>query len=626
MGVFPEKYFNGIAIFYDTFNKLLPIPMVVLMALVGLLLLLSNFSSEQRSNVKTYFAGFIYLVLAMRFGTIFIKILFSINYFFVDLVYSILSSNGIHIGRFVDTIWGDKNGFDTITSQGGLGIALLVFCATFMTFLLNYQYAIRMIMLSIMILLFPVVIIGLIFPSKRQAFALWVSEVVSQIYVQTAHAIALGLFFYMRHYMQDISFWIIIAYFFGLPMIVGVVQKFMNSLWGIPSGGNSMMNGLNAMTGVAALMSAGRMVSSLRGKGGNSKLEDFKGNNDKGINDRLNLSDDTTPSLGKGSSIGKGTMPLSNGSKGSSFIGKMAKGATKMAGATTGAMLGAGLSTMATGNPMMGLAAGGMLGGNLGGRIGDGVSSLTTAPIDLIKDSRDLMKENEGMSFGEALKERVGFQDASQLFDPQQAGQIGQNLAGTPGKMIGQALARGNQAANFLSGGKYGQNSVSTLQNLDQLKQKRETALANYQNAQPMLNTAKLQKEQAQSKYGKGSSYHNGLAQRFEQAREHYDTQKLKLDSLNKEKSPMEYKTQSHIVNQAKNEMNTSLKDMNTPHPDLRSAVEHFSEIQSSYSGYQLEAQQITDSINQFYKDNTANANLDRMEELRTERKSRGEL
>ncbi|HWO75545.1 MAG TPA: hypothetical protein VNM69_06435 [Bacillus sp. (in: firmicutes)] len=611
LGVFPEKYFNGIATFYDFFRSLLPIPAVVLLAGAGLLLLIQGFSSENRANAKTYLAGFIYFVLVMRFGTIIFEILFGINYFIVDAVWSLLKENEIPVGRFLDTIWGGKEGFEELTGFGGLGIALMVFCAVFMTFVLNYQYSLRMIMLSVMIIMFPFVMIGLIFPTKRQALSLWVHEVISHIFVQAAHAIALGLFFYMRHHINEISFWLLLSYFFGLPTIVGAVQSVTGSVLGVPTGGgNRMLNGFNSMMGITALMSAGRMVNTLRGKKDGGVLD--KGGDKMEQMDRKGEASDRLQSpldLEKGNKTKGSAIGYSNGkaksygvdgritNHGSTLMGNAIRKTAQVVGGVGGAVGGAAISTMMTGNPVTGAAVGGALGGATVGKVGARIGSAVDGTTNLIQDAKD-----NNVEFIDAFKNRIGYEDKSQLFDPKQAAMIGENIAGTPGRVLGAALGHGNQMANKVLGDRYGAESIQTIDDLNRVKNERQEALQTYQAIQPQLATAKLQKDQAQAQYGKGSAYHNNLVTDYEQAKSSYQLEQSKLSQIDKQHNPVAYKMQQEKVDTAKQDMLTKQQAMNTPHEQLKSAVENYNSLQSQSLGFQTKVQEADQAIQSFYK------------------------
>lgn len=260
-GVFPIKFFEGIAMFYDAFQTILPIPLAALLVLAGFILLLNSVNSENRTTFKDYLVGIIFTIAALRFGHYVWGLLFDINYFIVDLVWVTLIENGIPTGRFLNTLWGDELPLNTIKS---LGLAIIVFIGWFVTFILNYQYAMRMIVLGVLILMFGIVVLALIFPSRREALTLWFHEFTSQIFIQAAHALTLGLFFFARDAMSELSFWIVLAFLFGLTYVSTLVQKFVGSFTGVHTA-SGVRGGIGTAMGMYTIANLGKILRTAGG-------------------------------------------------------------------------------------------------------------------------------------------------------------------------------------------------------------------------------------------------------------------------------------------------------------------------------------------------------------------------
>ena len=403
LGVFTDDYFDGIALIYDTIHSLLPIPLVMMLALGGLVLLFDVLNADTRSKFKEYILGAIFVVVLFRFGHLLWEFIFRINYFIVDLVWVTLNDNGIYTGRFLNVIFGTDLDLGMIQS---LGTALLALVAFFMTFVLNFQYTMRMISLSVLIFTFPIVTLSLIFPSRREAMNIWIHEFTSNVFIQAAHALALGLFFYLRHTLNgDVSFWVLCVFLFGLPSIVFMVQKIVGAFTGVQGSGGGAMGNFGQALGIASLMNMTRMVQRTRGKNVSSHSSDGTtgSQGDASSNNRSNNAlggnhpNIQSRALNKGSKV-----PMSDGSHGryggvrrgignrlDHMRGVMQaavaseKGQTLIQGGKDVARVGAkvGLvaaggaaSAMATGNAGSGIMAAHMVGGNL---FGSGASDGT---------------------------------------------------------------------------------------------------------------------------------------------------------------------------------------------------------------------------------------------------------
>lgn len=371
LNIFPEKFFDGIAKFYDFFIGLLPVPMVLALVFTGLGLMVSMMiSPERRTKVKEVLFGIVVMVTLIRFAPWAWEWIIYLNYVVVDGVYAVLSENGVEVKTFLGTIWA-KDAYEDITDVENLGIAVMIVAGLFMTFILNYQYMIRMITLAILILIFPFVLISTIIPSRRSALNLWFAEFTSNVFLQAAHALILGIFFFFRTNMADLGIWIVLVMFFGFPAMVDVVRRGIYSLTGEGNGGG-MRHSLSNMSGLGSMVAIASMAKSLnKGKAKETSLENA------GTGSRvaeLNASANQKGEVGQGNT--GGSIPLSSGlsGKGSSSASGTASnlaaiskpsqlaGVAKKAGAGAAigglAVAGAAISTMATGNGRSGATTG----------------------------------------------------------------------------------------------------------------------------------------------------------------------------------------------------------------------------------------------------------------------------
>lgn len=574
-GVFPEKYFSGILMLYEGFEKITPIPIVVLISLMGLLLLFSNFTGDDRSKIKDYLLGALYVVVALRFGIEIWNIMFDINYFLIDLVYQTATNNGVNISRFLDTIWGDQDSYNKIIEFQSLGLAILVFLAFCMTFVLNYQYALRMITLSILFLIFPIVLIGLMFPSRRHAFALWVHETASQIFMQFAHAVALVLFFYLTQNVENISFWLIFAYFFGLPVVVSLVQKVVGAFTGIQSGGGGVMSNMGSMLGFAAMSNMGRIFSGIRGKqksegtgsdggGFNSKKQDpLIGPKESMLNSE-NVTGNKIPITNGKQNPLNGRIPNNKSSATKRVMPSFLKGSAMFAGAMTAGAT----SAMVTGNFSPGAAVGSKMVDKLGSKVGKPLSNKND-------------KKND--PFGE------GFINPSSIDLTQMKTGPGEHLNDNPNNLVGEfKLPITTDTSN-------------TPKNISELQNELKNVQMNRKHLDQPIQHAKERLEKAQAQYGKGSAYHNQLVSNFASAKQEYQQANSALSKINQKEQPQAYQQQSLLVNQLKGQMEHHQQMVNTPHPDIQNAQQNLSTLTKQAKNYDKAIQDYKNQISSAY-------------------------
>jgi len=308
-GIFPEGIYKGIAIFYEEFNGAIPAPIIALLTLGGFLLMLDVFKgNSQRSQVKEWLLGLVMAILAMNFGSTLWGLVIGLNDILVSGVYQLLTSNGIQVTSFISTIW-NTGSTESIFEAKNLLVALIVLCACLTTFTINYQYMLRMIMLGVLIVLFPIVVVLLVMPSKRSAIGQWFNLFASNVFLQTAHAIALGLFFFFLKYAEGFDFWLVLVMFFGLPTVTDLVQRFIGMALGEGSGGGLATSAKN-ISGASSIMGLTMLGKNMLGGKNSSnaiKSEGRKGVDhglaNSAINDATNKAPTANAPIGKG--IGK---------------------------------------------------------------------------------------------------------------------------------------------------------------------------------------------------------------------------------------------------------------------------------------------------------------------------------
>lgn len=309
-GIFPNALFEGVAAIYDMFVGLLPIPILVILVGAALFLVFDIMrSTDTRSSMKEHILGVIFAVVLIRFGHLLWDWIIFINNFIVDAVYIVLSNNGIHVTSFLATIW-DPTSTDKVTSSPSFMVAIIVLLAAFTTFSINYQYMVRMLTLGMLIVLFPAVILAVVMPSRRNVLNLWFSIFVSQVFTQAAHAISLGLFFFLLKNADQLAFWLVFAMFFALPMLSDLVQRIVSAFTGEGFGGGlkTSLSNASGITGLMAIATLSKGVLSSSKNQSNKSTSVKEGNHSSMTNSSSMANTSSNNASNTSSSMNNGIM------------------------------------------------------------------------------------------------------------------------------------------------------------------------------------------------------------------------------------------------------------------------------------------------------------------------------
>jgi hypothetical protein len=544
LGIFPSGLFDGIASFYNVFTDLIPIPIFVLLTLGGLFMLFDMIKSpENKTRAKEMILGLIVAALLLRFGHIAWEWIIDINYFIVDGIYVTLKAAGIHVTSFISTVW-DPKSTDDVMKSPSFTSALLVVCALFMTFSLNYQYMMRMIILAMLIIMFPFVLISCIIPSRRSVLNTWFTQFVSQVFIQSAHAFGLGIFLFALAKADSISFWLVLTMFFAMPAMTDIVQRFVGEFTGEGGGGGFGRSMANA-SGASSLMAVGMMAKNLAGRQSKGKVG-AQGNTDASISPSDGTPsnyDNTQPvnSFNKGTNEGVGSVPVSNGlgntgrprgiARAASSISKTGKKMannpklgklSKLAAVGGMGMIGSMAGTMTTGNgtkgAMVGAGAGlgaSSIGGTIKGKVGKG--------FQLGGEIAQSKAQDQGLF--DLTKQRLGYHDRTQLSDPTEMRRMGEELlGGRLGSTLGQAAGQASYYGNLLgkNHSESANDSYETVNNkrdldwsvnqqeqqIGHLNQAQKSAKNDYLLTQSTYGEGHLKTKQAKSTYEKANSNH----------------------------------------------------------------------------------------------------------------------
>lgn len=382
LGVFDTGMTEAIDALYSVFELFLPFPLIIALLLIGGLMLYRGMTADGRTDAKDYVKAFIVALLSLRFGYYLWTFVAYLVNTFTDIIWATLEAFGVKGNLFLNMIWGTGlEGYQNLVSMQGLAIAAIVVSATLMTFALNYQYAVRSIMLMVLVVLFPVACTLTVFPRFRHSLQIWWEEFVSNMILPVAHAVALGLFFLLLHFSSlGVSVWIIIAYFFGLPTVTNLVRK----LVGTAESSGGRWGSMAGIAGLAGIASLGKMLK--------PKKAAFASQN-TGTEGKVTIADDEQ--LPPSESVSGNRSFLSPKNLINS-AGKVAGFGLKAAGAMTGYAVGA-----MAGNASAGTMIGGLIGGGAGkGAAWAGGAAAQTSAWAAHKTSQGLSAAKQRLNQG----------------------------------------------------------------------------------------------------------------------------------------------------------------------------------------------------------------------------------
>lgn len=640
-GIFPNGIFKGINQFNKILTDLLPLPIMIIFVGGGLLLLVDLIRSEaSRSKLKEMLLGLIFVVVMVRYGHMAWGFIVDINYVIVDSVYLGLKSAGIDVVRFTNTIW-DTSQFDSLTSSKSFGVALMILAAVGMTFVLNYQYAMRIIQMGILLVMFPVVLLSAIMPSRRNILNTWFVQFSSHVFIQSGHAIALGLFFYSLANSAEISFWLIMAMLFGLPAMADVVNRLVSGFFGEGMGGGIGTSAGN-MSGISGFMAIASMGKTIAGGGKHkaksdmmeSPLREDKGSSIGGknlISPQISTSSISSEggatSAPIGSSVqtrsdrhtsqgGSGLSALSTLAKGTASAGKklatsnVAKAGIRGAGVIGAAGAGAIVGTMVTGKANTGA----LIGSQLGKPLGQAGNYVFNKAGKGIEQTGEMLRGRLDMKQGKVdnpniyTNERLGYTDQAQLYDRQEMGRMGEELiGGKTGKAIGTAVG----SIGHFMGSNFG--SSETRENIVKVNERRSLgdqiafSRANEQSAKEDVSSARLEHNHMLSQY----AGHTQSGQEWE---------KTKQENLNK----AEMNLKRHPKNeQAIVQYESAKKSMSLPHPEIQKSQANLHSREATYNKHAYESRQLEQKQANIYKINNQASS---MKPLQSQVRSSGKL
>ncbi|MEW6226503.1 MAG: hypothetical protein AB1700_00180 [Bacillota bacterium] len=247
--VFTEKELDAVDAFYQTVSSYVPVWLVLGLVTVGLLAWWSAANPSAKLTFREYFAGFVLGALLLRFGVSLLSFVFDANWMLVKAFQS--ACDPFLAQDFFSTFYNKET--------ASLGSAILACVAVLCVGVLNFQYAMRKLSIGLLLGVLPVVAIVSIPPQNRRALGVWLRELLSNIFLQSAHAAAFAFLILLMHSLSNsaFEFWTKLTALAGLSGMASLVRRVI----GAESIGSGMTAGAGAALGLGTLFAMSRMLS-----------------------------------------------------------------------------------------------------------------------------------------------------------------------------------------------------------------------------------------------------------------------------------------------------------------------------------------------------------------------------
>lgn len=379
-GTFEKPLFDIMGSFYNGFVSVAGVFLVIALTIWGFILFYRALDPLGHSSARELMKGiFVYLIF-LYYGFYFFEVIFEFNTLIITW-----AADGLQRASGWDVH--SLNVLDIFARETtSLPKALLLVIVVFSLGVLNYQYAVRKVMLMFLISFFPLAVYMSIFPATRKSLDNWFREFATQVFTQAGHAIAYGLL--LAILSKAPNFWLLIAMIIGMPTIAALIRIPLGAAGGA-NGGGGLGGSIKGMLGSGSLMAAQSLLGGPKGLGAIAS-----GANQvvKGASTQAGAS-----ALG----AGKMGMSAATGAAASSpgFMSSLSSGASGFASSALKHSVGAAVAapafmamSAATGDVGAGLAAGRMAYNNVGG-LGRAAKSATRGIVSGATGTWDAYKK-----------------------------------------------------------------------------------------------------------------------------------------------------------------------------------------------------------------------------------------
>jgi hypothetical protein len=339
------------------------------------------------------------------------EIMFGLNEGITQGIKDLLTNAGI-----------DTKGISIIAYADGFSIGdIFVFLAEWgLALYMNVIYVARKIVILLLLILGPIAAVSLLYARTRSFFTSWLKEMAGNVFLQSIHAITLGLFAGIAGMGAGSIFKLGMIIMF-IP-VTGMISKWLNL-----GDSSSALGRAATMTGLGGVMGAVTLA-----KGAGSVMKQRGGN--------AGSTGDTPSASGDLGSDASGTNISANASGKHSPIWQRARQAMSLAGGVAGATMGLPLGP-----------AGVALGGAIGSKVGKGLlqapRNISTGVAQAISTMKNMpMSFSEGEGGWSGFKKGFGNMWGELSSRRQFMGNMGESLGslaglGESGRKIGQMMS-----------------------------------------------------------------------------------------------------------------------------------------------------------------------------------------
>ncbi|MEK5400597.1 hypothetical protein [Paenibacillus sp. FSL K6-2859] len=254
LNTFDVGVFNVLNDFYSSFIGVSAYLAVIAVLAWAFIYMYKGNTFQGQSTLGGMTRGLIFYFLGLYLAGYLFQIVF-----FPNKVIVLFAIDGLYRATGWDVSQFDLLGIVAVEGVTSLPVAILYLVMAVCIGMMNYQYAMRMVTLLFLMVIFPWVSYASIFPGNQKAMDLWFRELASQVFIQAGHALGYALF--VAVLVNDANFWVLFAFLIGMPTLTSLIRL----LFGAPGGG-TVKGGLGGGTLAAMTM----MVKGISGGFGNN--------------------------------------------------------------------------------------------------------------------------------------------------------------------------------------------------------------------------------------------------------------------------------------------------------------------------------------------------------------------
>lgn len=260
---FESSIFSVIVDFFNSFLTVSAWLAVFSLFVWAFMIMFKGGTQQGQISITNMAQGLVIYFVGLNMAGYMYKLLFDINYMVV-----LWAIDGMKMATGWDVM--QVNILEILTSETkSLGQAALVILIVFCVGMLNYQYALRLVTLIFLMVIFPWVLFRCTTPGAQKVLDDWFREFAAQIFTQAGHAIGYAIFISLL--AKTPNFFILLVFLVGMPTITSLIRLPIGA-----HGGGTVSGGF----GMGTVMAVQGIVRGLKGNGGgksNTTSSDTKG-------------------------------------------------------------------------------------------------------------------------------------------------------------------------------------------------------------------------------------------------------------------------------------------------------------------------------------------------------------